>query len=192
MLKKIFAILVSFLMILCSCSQDPSNGTVSLDSQRRELSEEELAEAMKGANNNIENRPDHNVCYISITCRTAIDSGELSNEMLEILPSDGYILNNLEINYDDGATVFDIILTAVKEEKLHFEYSGTKKVPYIEGVDNLYEFDCGALSGWMYKVNGWFPSFGMGQYKIQPGDQLELIYSCDLGKDVSGGNYNMG
>ena len=32
---------------------------------------------------------------------------------------------------------------------------------YIEGINNLYEFDCGELSGWMYKVNGWFPNYGL-------------------------------
>ena len=64
------------------------------------------------------------------------------------------------------------------------EYTGTAKIPYIEGIANLYEFDCGPLSGWMYQVNGWFPSFNMGQYKIERGDSIELIYTCDLGEDV--------
>ena len=108
--------------------------------------------------------------------------------MLKILPDDGVILDNFKMEYEDGESVFDVIAKAVKENKIHMEYSGTKKVPYIEGVANLYEFDCGSLSGWMYRVNGWFPSFGMGQYKVERGDSIELIYTCDLGKDV-GDNY---
>ena len=81
-------------------------------------------------------------------------------------------------------TVFDVFAAAVRENKIHMEYTGTKTVPYVEGVANLYEFDCGPLSGWMYQVNGWFPSFNMGQYKIERGDHIEVIYTCDLGEDV--------
>ena len=123
-----------------------------------------------------------------MTCNTALESCELSEAMLEILPENGVILENYEAKYEDGESVFDVIARAVRDNKIHMEYSGTKSVPYIEGVANLYEFDCGSLSGWMYRVNGWFPSFGMGQYKVERGDSIELIYTCDLGKDV-GDNY---
>ena len=36
----------------------------------------------------------------------------------------------------------------------------------------------------MYQVNGWFPSFSMGQFDVEPGDHIEIIYTCDLGDDV--------
>ncbi len=35
---------------------------------------------------------------------------------------------------------------------------------YVEGIGNLYEFDCGKESGWMYKVNGRFPNYGCSSY----------------------------
>lgn len=38
---------------------------------------------------------------------------------------------------------------------------------YIEGINNLYEFDCGSLSGWMYKVNEWFPNYGCSRYVLK-------------------------
>lgn len=117
-----------------------------------------------------------------------MDSGKLSDTMQGLLPADGMILDCYEVRYGDGASAFDVIAAAAKENKIHMEYKGGKSLPYIEGAANLYEFDCGPLSGWMYKVNGWFPSFGMGQYKVQPGDSVELIYTCDLGQDV-GDNY---
>ena len=189
-MKKLFILTLAFLFVLVGCSNDlPSSGGISSFSDYvGELTEEELKKAMAGAGNDIENRPDENICYVTITCKTALDSGKLSEEMLKILPDDGVILDNFKMEYEDGESVFDVIEKAVKENKIHMEYSGTKKVPYIEGVANLYEFDCGSLSGWMYRVNGWFPSFGMGQYKVERGDSIELIYTCDLGKDV-GDNY---
>ena len=36
----------------------------------------------------------------------------------------------------------------------------------------------------MYSVNGTFPNFGCGQYFLQPGDEIRLVYTCDLGADV--------
>ena len=187
-LKKIFAALLVLVLVLCSCQSDlPAGGIDSFDDYNRALTDEEIA-AMKGANNDIENRPDENICYVTISCKTAVDSGKLSDTMQGLLPADGMILDCYEVRYDDGASAFDVIAAAAKENKIHMEYKGGKSLPYIEGAANLYEFDCGPLSGWMYKVNGWFPSFGMGQYKVQPGDSVELIYTCDLGQDV-GDNY---
>ena len=60
---------------------------------------------------------------------------------------------------------------------------------YIEGISNLYEFDCGERSGWMYKVNGWFPNYGCSRYELKNGDKIEWVYTCDLGRDV-GGDYS--
>ena len=188
-MKKIFAALFALVLVFCSCQSDlPSGEIESFDDYGRELSDEELAVAMKDANNDIENRPDENICYVNISCKTAVESGKLSETLQSLLPADGMILDSYEVRYEDGASAFDVIAAAAKENKIHMEYKGGKKLPYIEGAANLYEFDCGALSGWMYKVNGWFPSFGMGQYKVRRGDTVELVYTCDLGKDV-GDNY---
>lgn len=188
-MKKFFAALLVLVLVLCSCQSDlPAGGIDSFDDYNRALTDEEIAAAMKGANNDIENRPDENICYVTISCKTAVDSGKLSDTMQGLLPADGMILDCYEVRYDDGASAFDVIAAAAKENKIHMEYKGGKSLPYIEGAANLYEFDCGPLSGWMYKVNGWFPSFGMGQYKVQPGDSVELIYTCDLGHDM-GDNY---
>ena len=58
---------------------------------------------------------------------------------------------------------------------------------YVEGIHNLYEFDCGALSGWMYKVNGWYPNYGCSRYQMKDGDVVEWRFTCDLGNDIGGG-----
>lgn len=186
-MKKIVVFALSLIFVLAGCRSDlPSSGDSfsGFEGYTQELTQQELENAMKSGKVELENRPDENICYISITCNTALESGELSDSMVGILPEDGVILDSFAFEYEDGATVFDILAAAVRENKIHMEYTGTKTVPYIEGVANLYEFDCGPLSGWMYQVNGWFPSFSMGQYEIERGDHLEIIYTCDLGDDV--------
>ena len=176
-----------FVFVLAGCQNDlPSSGDSfsGFEGYAQELTQQELENAMKSGKVELENRPDENICYVSITCKTAIESGELSESMLSILPEDGVVLESFELEYEEGATVFDVFAKTVRENKIHMEYTGTKTVPYVEGVANLYEFDCGPLSGWMYQVNGWFPSFSMGQYEIERGDHIEIIYTCDLGEDV--------
>lgn len=189
-MKKIIAAVLSFVFVLAGCQSDLPSGKDSFsgyEGYTSELTQQELEKAMKSGKVELENRPDENICYVTISCKTALASGKLSDSMVSILPSDGIILDSFEFEYEDGATVFDVLAKVVKENKIHMEYTGTKTVPYVEGVANLYEFDCGPLSGWMYQVNGWFPSFSMGQYVVERGDRIEIIYTCDLGEDVGDG-----
>ena len=190
-MKRIFVLIIAFVFVFAGCQNDlPSSGDSfsGFEGYTQELTEQELENAMKSGKVELENRPEENICYVSITCKTAIESGELSEAMVKILPEDGVVLESFELEYEEGATVYDVFAETVRENKIHMEYTGTKTVPYIEGVANLYEFDCVPLSGWMYQVNGWFPSFSMGQYEIERGDHIEIIYTCDLGEDV-GDNY---
>ena len=38
-------------------------------------------------------------------------------------------------------------------------------------------------------VNGWFPNYGCSRYQVQSGDVIEWLYTCDLGADVGGGEF---
>ena len=77
----------------------------------------------------------------------------------------------------------------MRAAKIHMEFVETPMYnsAYIEGINNLYEFDTGELSGWMYKVNDWFPNYGCSRYQIKENDKIEWVYTCDLGRDVGGG-----
>lgn len=85
---------------------------------------------------------------------------------------------------------FNLLVREMKQSKIHLEFENTPiyNSAYIEGIANLYEFDCGELSGWMYRVNGWFPNYGCSRYELQDGDKVEWLYTCDLGADIGGGD----
>lgn len=128
-------------------------------------------------------------CTITIKCDTLLShKDELDGGVSEILPSDGYILHETERAFEEGDSVFDVLLAVTAEKKIHMEFSKTPAYDsaYIEGIANIYEFDCGDVSGWMYSVNGEFPSFGCNQYEVKSGDKIEWLYSCDLGRDIGG------
>ena len=104
----------------------------------------------------------------------------------ELIPADGWILQAVTVELQEGESVFDLLQRVCREQKIHLEYMDTPMYDsaYIEGIANLYEYDCGPLSGWMYKVNDWFPNYGCSRYQLQNGDTVCWVYTCDLGSDV--------
>ena len=129
-------------------------------------------------------------CTFSISCRTILDNMDLCEESKQgIVPSDGTILSTTTVTFSEGESVFDVLQRICSSNGIHMEYSWTPMYnsAYVEGIANLYEFDVGSLSGWMYKVNGWFPNYGCSRYQLKDGDTVCWVYTCDLGYDVGGG-----
>lgn len=181
-MKKALAIILTFLLLFCGCGNESEPGGGKTGGWL--LTESEIEAAKSNAGNEPESRPEEYICYISISCKTAIDNGIKKKEAYAFLPDDGVILPETKVEFEDGETVFDVLARVAKENNLHMEYSGTKGLQYVEGINNLYEFDCGGLSGWIYSVNGWSPSYGCGQYKVERGDVLKFEYTCNLGEDL--------
>lgn len=126
---------------------------------------------------------------LSINCGTLLDNlDEMDPEKVELVPKDGVILPPTEIIFYEGESVFDVLIRETRDRKIHLEFENTPiyNSAYIQGIHNLYEFDGGRLSGWMYKVNGWFPNYGCSRYQLKDGDIIEWVYTCDLGRDVGG------
>ena len=127
-------------------------------------------------------------CTFSIECSTILNNLEnLDPDKLELVPSDGVILPPTTVTFYEGESVFDVIQRVCKEYNIHLEFSWTPiyNSAYIEGIHNLYEFDCGPLSGWMYRVDGWYPNYGCSRYQLADGEVVEWRYTCnDLGKDI--------
>lgn len=124
---------------------------------------------------------------LSVSSHTILNNMDLLDESKHgLVPEDGIIFPLTEVVVYEGESVFDVLLREMMNAKIHMEYVNTPiyNSAYIEGINNLYEFDAGELSGWMYKVNGWFPNYGCSRYQLQPGDIVEWVYTCDLGRDV--------
>ena len=130
-------------------------------------------------------------CTISITCKTILDNMDLCDPSKKALvPSDGVILPTTTVTFSEGESVFDVLQRTCREKGIHLECRWTPvyNSAYVEGIGNLYEFDVGSESGWMYKVNGWFPNYGCSRYQIEQGDEICWMYTCKgLGADVGGG-----
>ena len=132
-------------------------------------------------------------CTIEIRCDTILDNmDELATGKDSYVPADGTILAATTVSFTDGETVFDVLKRACEQNGIQLEYSYTPLYEsyYVEGIHHLYEFDCGSESGWMFKVNGWFPNYGCSAYTLSQGDSIVWCYTCHgLGADVGGGVY---
>jgi hypothetical protein len=125
-------------------------------------------------------------CTIFIECGKILDNiDDLDPAKTDIVPADGVIIEAKTAAFTEGESVFDVLKRETRAGKIHMEFVNTPvyNSAYIEGIANLYEFDCGALSGWVYSVNGWFPNYGCSRYQLKDGDVIEWHYTCDLGRD---------
>lgn len=132
-------------------------------------------------------------CTIEIRCDTVTNTEKLTNQAVaKYIPKNGTILAETRVEIADGETAFEVLKRVTRQEGIQMEfrndpvYSGA----YIEGINHLYEFDGGAGSGWMYKVNGWFPNYGCARYQMKDGDKMVWCYTCNIGKDVGDQYYD--
>ena len=127
-------------------------------------------------------------CTIQIRCDTILaNKDSLAEGKSKYVPKNGIILSSTAVEFAEGESAFDVLKRVCEEYGIALEYSYAPVYGsyYIEGIGNLYEFDCGDESGWMYKVNGWFPNYGCSEYPLSDGDAIEFCYTCNgLGEDV--------
>lgn len=134
-----------------------------------------------------------NTCTFYIECKTILDNTDILKESKkEFIPADGVILQKTTVTFKEGETVFDVLLRVCKENNIQIENSYTPGYDnyYIEGINQIYEKDCGTKSGWMYSVNGVFPNYGCSDYTLKNGDSVEWRYTCDLGEDIGDNSMN--
>lgn len=136
----------------------------------------------------VTNENTQNLCTITIRCDTIFDNLDaLEEAKVPYVPENGEVLPVITVEFTPGETVFDVLDRVCNAAKLQIEYSWTPLYDsyYVEGINHLYEFDCGPESGWMYQVNDEFPNYGCSSYEVKAGDDIVWCYTCvGLGTDV--------
>ena len=128
---------------------------------------------------------DSETIYLTIRCDTILDNWDDLDPSLKhekYVPEDGVILARTEYVLRKGDTVYDVLDRAIRHNQIQMEciYSQNYGSVYVQGINHLYEFSCGELSGWMYMVNGEFPNYGCSKYELKDGDEIAGIAPYDL------------
>lgn len=94
---------------------------------------------------------------------------------------EGMLVPATQLPYERNVTktVFDVTMELCESRGIAVVYSGSVKRNniYIEGIG---EFHCDALGGsrgWVYYVNGAFPSIPVSSYVLKDGDIIEWQYT---------------
>ena len=133
-------------------------------------------------------------CTISISCATILDNMDACDpDKREQVPQDGVILAPVEVGFQTGENVFDVLQRVCRENHIQMESKWTPLYgsAYIQGIHNLYEFDVGSGSGWMYCLKNVFPNVGFADSYLSEGDVVRVQFTLALGSDIGGG-YAMG
>lgn len=130
-------------------------------------------------------------CTLSIRCDTVLNNwDDLDPAKAGYIPANGVILSTVTVTFSEGETVLDVLKRVCDGYGIQLEYSWSPMYNsyYVEGINHLYEFDCGSSSGWMFQMDGWFPNYGCSEYYLQGGENIVWCYTCSgFGADVGGG-----
>jgi len=110
----------------------------------------------------------------------------LHRDKHELIPENGWIFQPTVVTAYEGDSVFDVLQREMRRNGIHMVSRHTPMFDsaYIEAIGNIFEFDVGPLSGWMYRINGNAPTFGSSLYLLNDGDVIEWMYTVDLGRDL--------
>lgn len=115
------------------------------------------------------------LCCLSILAACAKKGAEITC-VLAVYTDDSVVLEETEIVFYEGQSVLDILKQTMRQNEIPMEYTGTGAAAYVKGIDNLYEFDKGPESGWIYSVNGEKRSESAGAYEPGEGDAVVWQY----------------
>lgn len=122
---------------------------------------------------------------VSMTIRCDTIADRQDSEYAEHIPEDGVILETTDFEFAEGDSVYTILTDAARTFGIQTDSrGGFTGMVYVAGINYLYEYQFGDLSGWIYHVNGVAPSVGCGEYIVKDGDRIEWLYTLEVGNDL--------
>ncbi len=105
------------------------------------------------------------------------DRSALPPELEAYVPEDGYIIGPVKLSLGEGETAWELLVKAAKYYKIPVDAQGSGASVYVRGINQLYEFSVGEMSGWVYYVNGKSPSVGCGACGLSDGDAVRFVFT---------------
>ena len=102
----------------------------------------------------------------------------------------GYVISPTTVKINRGETVWDVLKREMDNRGIAYEFEESSEFGsvYVQSIAGDGEFDHGPLSGWMYSVDGIYPSYGCSKYILSGGENIEWRYTTNLGEDLGQDN----
>ncbi len=101
-----------------------------------------------------------------------------------LLPEGESLITGESVELLEGDTVLSVLLRVCEAQSIATDVRGSGSTAYIAAIGEWKEREHGALSGWVYKVNGEQIPKSAGAYKLAADDEVKWVYSLDMGKDA--------
>lgn len=125
---------------------------------------------------------------VSVYCSTVLDNWDALDPALQegdYIPQDGVMLAETQVGWEEGDTAFSVLQRLNEANLITLDYGSDASMgPYVEGINYLYNGNCGQFSGWLFSINDVFPMTGCDQNVLEAGDSVKWLFSCDMGPDV--------
>ena len=121
---------------------------------------------------------------LTVSCENLLGDDRASAELRAAVPDDGLLVPPTEVTVLEGDTAFTLLERVCAERGVALDVQRGLSGVYVQGIGGVREFDCGALSGWLFRINGEIRSTDSGSVVLQDGDVLEFLYTCELGADI--------
>lgn len=98
----------------------------------------------------------------------------------------GYVLGPTKVEIQPGDTVWEVSRRELDKQGIPYDFNWYEMYgsAYVQSIAGDGEFDHGSGSGWMYNVNGQYPSYGASKYILNDGDIVQWRYTTNLGADL--------
>ncbi|WP_422657726.1 S-layer homology domain-containing protein [Paenibacillus sp. EC2-1] len=98
----------------------------------------------------------------------------------------GNVISAVTVEIQSGDTAWSVLKRELDKRNISYSYDWPEQYGsvYVKSIAGDGEFDHGSGSGWMYSVNGSFPSYGASSYTLSDGDRLQWRYTKNLGADL--------
>lgn len=114
------------------------------------------------------------------TVTLSIDCHSIADKSASHIPDDGVLLTPMAVSLYEGETVLDVLTRVTAKQRIHLETVGG----YVQGIGNIYEFDHGDLSGWVYLIDGREVKQSSATYRLSDGNVIEWKYVCTVGDNL--------
>lgn len=132
---------------------------------------------LEAANNNLETPSQEGTQAVG-------EADRVYQVSLSIIGLEGHVILDTAVIESNEISVFELLKNYCDDMDIPLDYTGAFEMAYIKGINNLYEFDYGPLSGWMYAVDGVFPTKSVGSYQLDSDKEVVFYYTLDSGKDI--------